>query len=78
MKSQASQTGGKQKRVYNFVQFVVVNTKGLAIESMNKEGESHTMIGLSFISVKSAGESLNQMCPKHNENEIVRKFYIIC
>ena len=70
MKSQVSQSGGKQTRVYNFVQFVVINTKGMAIESMSREDEAHTMIGLSFISVKSAGECCCRMCPEPGGNEI--------
>jgi len=76
MKSQVSQSGGKQTRVYNFVQFVVVSTKGLAVESMNRQDEAHTMIGLSFINVKSAGECCCRMCPQPAENEIVSGVFV--
>lgn len=75
MKSQSSQ-GQKQQqaKTFNFVQFAVVNTKGLAIETSNKIDESHTIIGISYIAVRSIGECCCNRCPNPNNYETVSYF----
>ena len=67
----------KQAKTYSFVQFVVVNTNGLAIESVSREDVAHTMVGLSHISVKSVGECCCRVCPQPNPNEIVRAGFLV-